>query len=226
MHYGINFHRNLAKFHPAISTQSDNPIHPIITSTYSITVLHLSIEEAFIEPSTYHDWFKSVLCSYKLLKSLSTLHTRKAVFVKILKHVLLCFKISWTIMVISFHHISCQLESKKQRNVQRLSSGCHQVIYLYLVPAAGIGMTAMRPTTCFPWDHHPPSILLLDLLSFSPQAFSSEIDKLKRTESLLTHSDRIRPAPYLNYFMFIVFHMIALYPLNGRFRIEMCLCML
>ena len=103
MHYGINFHHNLAKFRPAISTQSNNPIHTIITSTYCITVLHLSIEEAFIEPSTYHDWFKSVLCSYKLLKSLSTLHTRKAVFVKILKHVLLYFKISWTIMVISFH---------------------------------------------------------------------------------------------------------------------------
>ena len=50
--------------------------------------------------------------------------------------------------------------SKKQRDVQRLSASCHQVIYLYLVPAAGIGMTAMRPTTCFPWDHrhpaHPP----------------------------------------------------------------------
>ena len=153
MHYGINFHHNLAKFRPAISNQSNNPIHTIITSTYCITVLHLSIEEAFIEPSTYHDWFKSVLCSYKLLKSLSTLHTRKAVFVKRLKHVLLCFKISWTIMVISFYR-------KKQRDVQRLSASCHQVIFLYLVPAAGIGMTAMRPTTCFPWDHrhpaHPP----------------------------------------------------------------------
>ena len=63
MHYGINFHHNLAKFRPAISTQSNNPIHTIITSTYCITVLHLSIEEAFIEPSTYHDWFKSVLWS-------------------------------------------------------------------------------------------------------------------------------------------------------------------
>ena len=215
MHYGINFHRNLAKFHPAISTQSNNPIHPIITSTYSITVLHLSIEEAFIEPSTYHDWFKSVLCSYKLLKSLSTLHTRKAVFVKRLKHILLCFKISWKHVVLQnkldnngyIFSSSCQLELKKQRNVQlRLNPSCHQVNYLsvkYLVPGAGIGMTAMRPTTCFPWNHHPPSILLLDLLSFSPQAFS-EIDKLKRTESLLTHSDRIRPAPYSNYFMYIV----------------------
>ena len=138
MHYGINFHRNLAKFHPAISTQSNNPIHPIITSTYCITVLHLSIEEAFIEPSTYHDWFKSVLCSYKLLKSLSTLHTRKAVFVKRLKHILLCFKISWKHVVLQnkldnngyIFSSSCQLESKKQGNVQRLNPSCHQVIFL------------------------------------------------------------------------------------------------